>query len=409
MLRQRRCRLREDVLSGCERLVALVAQQHVLERELASPTITATAGPERERGHLPVAVDQLLEQEEKRLASVTLQDLIKPHKSHPRPLCEVAEKLRIETEEKRRALEEEKAAMEGAHTFQKNWIKLNVGGHRFETSLQTLTSVPDTYFSSFFSGRFELKPNQDNEYYIDRDGRLFNHVLNFLRDKDSFAASISGLTMTERRELEVEARFYGLFDSIDDDATREQIEATAEDAAAASLSRLEGAFALCFLFEGEEDLIVAARRGSPLAIGYGENEMLFNDGNGRFKRMWRGPGADVPGSTGACCTSTSYASGAADFNSDGRLELYVLNKQMDDMGGELHYVFLRYLQVLTYFMPIALSVQGARIYQAFNRTQAWDVEDELVACDDGNCHNSDHFFRFYLTPEDADITATTYL
>ncbi|MEM7270380.1 MAG: glutamine--fructose-6-phosphate transaminase (isomerizing) [Pseudomonadota bacterium] len=47
-----------------------------------------------------------------------------------------------------------------------------------------------------------------------------------------------------------------------------------EDAAAATLSRLTGAFALCFLFEGEDDLIVAARRGSPLAIGYGEGEMF---------------------------------------------------------------------------------------------------------------------------------------
>ncbi len=47
-----------------------------------------------------------------------------------------------------------------------------------------------------------------------------------------------------------------------------------QDAAAATLSRLTGAFALCFLFEGEEDLIVAARRGSPLAIGYGAGEMF---------------------------------------------------------------------------------------------------------------------------------------
>ena len=46
------------------------------------------------------------------------------------------------------------------------------------------------------------------------------------------------------------------------------------DAAAATLSRLTGAFALCFLFEGEEDLIIAARRGSPLAIGYGAGEMF---------------------------------------------------------------------------------------------------------------------------------------
>ncbi len=47
-----------------------------------------------------------------------------------------------------------------------------------------------------------------------------------------------------------------------------------QDAAAATLSRLTGAFALCFLFEGEEDLIIAARRGSPLAIGYGTGEMF---------------------------------------------------------------------------------------------------------------------------------------
>jgi glucosamine--fructose-6-phosphate aminotransferase (isomerizing) len=42
----------------------------------------------------------------------------------------------------------------------------------------------------------------------------------------------------------------------------------------AVLARLEGAFALCFLFEGEADLLIAARRGSPLAIGHGEGEMF---------------------------------------------------------------------------------------------------------------------------------------
>ena len=44
-------------------------------------------------------------------------------------------------------------------------------------------------------------------------------------------------------------------------------------AARATLARLEGAFALAFLFEGEQDLMIAARRGSPLAIGYGDGEM----------------------------------------------------------------------------------------------------------------------------------------
>ncbi len=46
------------------------------------------------------------------------------------------------------------------------------------------------------------------------------------------------------------------------------------EAAAETLKHLEGAFALAFLFDGEEDLIVAARKGSPLAIGHGEGEMF---------------------------------------------------------------------------------------------------------------------------------------
>lgn len=46
------------------------------------------------------------------------------------------------------------------------------------------------------------------------------------------------------------------------------------DAAMACIDKLEGAFALAFLFDGEEDLMVAARKGSPLAIGHGEGEMF---------------------------------------------------------------------------------------------------------------------------------------
>ncbi|MCT8161182.1 glutamine--fructose-6-phosphate transaminase (isomerizing) [Pseudoruegeria sp. SHC-113] len=45
-------------------------------------------------------------------------------------------------------------------------------------------------------------------------------------------------------------------------------------AAEKTLGRLEGAFALCFLFDGEDDLLIAARKGSPLAIGHGDGEMF---------------------------------------------------------------------------------------------------------------------------------------
>jgi glucosamine--fructose-6-phosphate aminotransferase (isomerizing) len=47
------------------------------------------------------------------------------------------------------------------------------------------------------------------------------------------------------------------------------------EAVAAALPRLRGAFALAFLFEGENDLLIGARKGSPLAVGYGAGEMYL--------------------------------------------------------------------------------------------------------------------------------------
>jgi glucosamine--fructose-6-phosphate aminotransferase (isomerizing) len=51
--------------------------------------------------------------------------------------------------------------------------------------------------------------------------------------------------------------------------------ATPEAAVAATLKRLTGAFALAFLFPQEDDLLIGARRGSPLAVGWGEGEMYL--------------------------------------------------------------------------------------------------------------------------------------
>ncbi len=50
---------------------------------------------------------------------------------------------------------------------------------------------------------------------------------------------------------------------------------SAVDAVAATLPRLKGAFALGFLFAGEDDLLIGARHGAPLAVGYGEGEMYL--------------------------------------------------------------------------------------------------------------------------------------
>lgn len=48
-----------------------------------------------------------------------------------------------------------------------------------------------------------------------------------------------------------------------------------ETAVTNTLKKLRGAFGLVFLFKGNEDLLIAARQGSPLAIGEGDGEMYF--------------------------------------------------------------------------------------------------------------------------------------
>ncbi len=47
------------------------------------------------------------------------------------------------------------------------------------------------------------------------------------------------------------------------------------EAVTEAVDRLHGAFALAFLFEGDGDLMIGARKGAPLAVGYGEGEMFL--------------------------------------------------------------------------------------------------------------------------------------
>jgi len=46
------------------------------------------------------------------------------------------------------------------------------------------------------------------------------------------------------------------------------------DASNIALDRLEGAFSLAMIFSGEENLMIGARQGTPLALGYGDGEMF---------------------------------------------------------------------------------------------------------------------------------------
>jgi glucosamine--fructose-6-phosphate aminotransferase (isomerizing) len=48
-----------------------------------------------------------------------------------------------------------------------------------------------------------------------------------------------------------------------------------EEAAHKAFDRLKGAYAVVLMFTGEENLLIGARQGTPLAVGYGDNEMFI--------------------------------------------------------------------------------------------------------------------------------------
>eukprot|EP00112_Aurelia_sp_Birch-Aquarium-sp1_P018462 Seg4406.1 transcript_id=Seg4406.1/GoldUCD/mRNA.D3Y31 product="BTB/POZ domain-containing protein KCTD7" protein_id=Seg4406.1/GoldUCD/D3Y31 len=86
-------------------------------------------------------------------------------------------------------------------------IKLNVGGHIFQTSLQNMRKYPESTLAAMFSENFDLVKGDDGAYFIDRDGTHFRHILNFIRSGDSPPENI---LETAKEELIREAEFFGL-------------------------------------------------------------------------------------------------------------------------------------------------------------------------------------------------------
>ncbi|CAG11038.1 unnamed protein product, partial [Tetraodon nigroviridis] len=83
-------------------------------------------------------------------------------------------------------------------------IQLNVGGTRFSTSRQTLTWIPDSFFSSLLSGRISTLRDETGAIFIDRDPTAFAPILNFLRTKE---LDLRGINISVLRH---EAEFYGI-------------------------------------------------------------------------------------------------------------------------------------------------------------------------------------------------------
>ncbi|XP_074714161.1 SH3KBP1-binding protein 1, partial [Strix uralensis] len=96
------------------------------------------------------------------------------------------------------------AAAGGAARAGAEVVQLNVGGKRFSTSRQTLTWIPDSFFSSLLSGRISTLKDETGAIFIDRDPTVFAPILNFLRTKELDPRGVSVSLLLH------EAQFYGI-------------------------------------------------------------------------------------------------------------------------------------------------------------------------------------------------------
>jgi hypothetical protein len=107
-------------------------------------------------------------------------------------------------------LHREIAAMQKQQEAQQGRVVLDIGGYRYTTSVQTLRRLPGTFFDAYFSGRYTMDRSEDGSIFIDRDGKHFGQVLEYLRDGVVSVAErdVAGLDVGELRWLKREFGFY---------------------------------------------------------------------------------------------------------------------------------------------------------------------------------------------------------
>lgn len=103
-------------------------------------------------------------------------------------LLQATQREREELERGRQQLELERSAFEEEATrvqhvlTESETVVLNVGGVKFTTSVTTLRNAPaPSLFNAMFSGRHTLRKDASGCVFIDRDGRHFADILNYLR------------------------------------------------------------------------------------------------------------------------------------------------------------------------------------------------------------------------------------
>jgi glucosamine--fructose-6-phosphate aminotransferase (isomerizing) len=129
------------------------------------------------------------------------------------------------------------------------------------------------------------------------------------------------------------------------------------EAVRAALHRLEGAYALVFLFDGEEDLLIGARRGSPLAIGSGTGETFLGSDAIALAPLTAGityledgdlailtrDGIEVRDANGAAVRRTAQKSPASTFLADKGNHRHFMSKEIYEQPEAVSRTLAHYL------------------------------------------------------------------
>jgi glutamine---fructose-6-phosphate transaminase (isomerizing) len=146
--------------------------------------------------------------------------------------------------------------------------------------------------------------------------------------------------------------------------------ASPADAVKAALPQLRGAFALAFVFAGENDLMIGARKGSPLAIGHGDGEMYlgsdaialapFTDAityleDGDWAVIRRG-GAEVHDAAGRLVNRPMLKTSGASFQVDKGHHRHFMAKEIHEQPEVVAHTLSHYLDMTAerVVLPVAL-------------------------------------------------------
>jgi len=155
---------------------------------------------------------------------------------------------------------------------------------------------------------------------------------------------------------------------------------TPTEAVAATLPQLKGAFALAFLFEGENDMLIGARRGSPLAVGHGDGEMFlgsdaialapFTDSISYLEDgdwvVVRRQGAEVHDAAGAVVTRAVLKSNASAFLVDKGNHRHFMAKEIHEQPEVVGHTLAHYLDMTNgrVVLPQALPFDFRKLQRA---------------------------------------------